>query len=81
MRLEPHPPYISPTAVEARHWGATYALYRVCASMFAMMKPDIIEHVVFASFAMAYSSIVFSLLVLAITGTNWLWSIKEFQTI
>jgi hypothetical protein len=49
--------------------------------MFAMMKPDIIEHVVFASFAMAYSSIVFSLLVLAITGTNWLWSIKEFQTI
>lgn len=29
VRLEPHPPYISPTALEARHWGATYALYRV----------------------------------------------------
>lgn len=26
VRLEPHPPYIRPTAIEARHWGATYAL-------------------------------------------------------
>ncbi|TCD63345.1 hypothetical protein EIP91_005646 [Steccherinum ochraceum] len=30
VRLEPHPPYISPSALEARHWGATYALYRFC---------------------------------------------------
>lgn len=29
VRLEPHPPYIVPSALEARHWGATYALYRV----------------------------------------------------
>jgi hypothetical protein len=29
VRLEPHPPYLLPSAVEARHWGATYALYRV----------------------------------------------------
>ncbi|KAF8910089.1 P-loop containing nucleoside triphosphate hydrolase protein [Gymnopilus junonius] len=28
VRMEPHPPYFRPTAVEARHWGATYALYR-----------------------------------------------------
>jgi len=31
VRLEPHPPYILPTALEARHWGATYALYCVRA--------------------------------------------------
>ncbi|KAG1757846.1 P-loop containing nucleoside triphosphate hydrolase protein [Suillus lakei] len=30
VRLEPHPPYLRPTALEARHWGATYALYRFC---------------------------------------------------
>jgi len=30
VRLEPHPPFLMPTALEARHWGATYALYRVC---------------------------------------------------
>ncbi|KAF9015717.1 P-loop containing nucleoside triphosphate hydrolase protein [Cyathus striatus] len=28
--MEPHPPYCRPTALEARHWGATYALYRFC---------------------------------------------------
>ncbi|PPQ64076.1 hypothetical protein CVT24_008889 [Panaeolus cyanescens] len=28
VRMEPHPPYCRPTAIEARHWGATYALYR-----------------------------------------------------
>jgi hypothetical protein len=33
VRLEPHPPRLSPTALEARHWGATYALYRVRTSM------------------------------------------------
>ncbi|KAG0702732.1 P-loop containing nucleoside triphosphate hydrolase protein [Suillus ampliporus] len=30
VRFEPHPPYLRPTALEARHWGATYALYRFC---------------------------------------------------
>ncbi|KAI0778819.1 P-loop containing nucleoside triphosphate hydrolase protein [Trametes elegans] len=30
VRLEPHPPYVVPSALEARHWGATYALYRFC---------------------------------------------------
>ncbi|KIM88927.1 hypothetical protein PILCRDRAFT_813926 [Piloderma croceum F 1598] len=30
VRLEPHPPYLRPTSLEARHWGATYALYRFC---------------------------------------------------
>jgi|SRR5712675_2423579 len=29
VRMEPHPPYICKSALEARHWGATYALYRV----------------------------------------------------
>jgi hypothetical protein len=27
--MEPHPPYTCKSALEARHWGATYALYRV----------------------------------------------------
>ncbi|KAF7303226.1 Dead deah box [Mycena kentingensis (nom. inval.)] len=30
VRMEPHPPYVCPTAIEARHWGATYALHRFC---------------------------------------------------
>ncbi|KAL0068598.1 putative ATP-dependent RNA helicase ucp12 [Marasmius tenuissimus] len=30
VRMEPHPPYVCPSALEARHWGATYALYRFC---------------------------------------------------
>ena len=29
VRMEPRPPYICKSALEARHWGATYALYRV----------------------------------------------------
>lgn len=33
VRLEPHPPYLRPTALEARHWGATYALYRFCNAL------------------------------------------------
>ncbi|KAF9074920.1 P-loop containing nucleoside triphosphate hydrolase protein [Rhodocollybia butyracea] len=28
VRLEPHPPYYRSSALEARHWGACYALYR-----------------------------------------------------
>ncbi|RDB29375.1 hypothetical protein Hypma_015909 [Hypsizygus marmoreus] len=30
IRLAPNPPYLRPTSLEARHWGATYALYRFC---------------------------------------------------
>ncbi|KZT42681.1 P-loop containing nucleoside triphosphate hydrolase protein [Sistotremastrum suecicum HHB10207 ss-3] len=33
VRLEPHPPYFRPSALEARHWGATYALYRICNNL------------------------------------------------
>ncbi|GLB35802.1 putative helicase associated domain (HA2) Add an annotation [Lyophyllum shimeji] len=33
IRLEPDQSYPSPTALEARHWGATYALYRFCNGM------------------------------------------------
>ncbi|TDL28076.1 P-loop containing nucleoside triphosphate hydrolase protein [Rickenella mellea] len=33
VRLEPHPPYFRSTSIEARHWGATYALHRVCSGM------------------------------------------------
>ena len=29
VRMEPRPAYTRPSAIEARHWGATYALYRV----------------------------------------------------
>lgn len=29
VRMEPRPPYVCKSALEARHWGATYALYRV----------------------------------------------------
>jgi ATP-dependent RNA helicase DHX57 len=44
VRMEPHPPYICKSALEARHWGATYALYRVrlllsLYSIFEPMKP------------------------------------------
>ncbi|TFK56866.1 P-loop containing nucleoside triphosphate hydrolase protein [Heliocybe sulcata] len=30
VRMEAFPPKVMPTALEARHWGATYALYRFC---------------------------------------------------
>ncbi|KXN88875.1 hypothetical protein AN958_06745 [Leucoagaricus sp. SymC.cos] len=30
VRLSPLQPYYRPSALEARHWGATYALYRFC---------------------------------------------------
>lgn len=33
--MEPHPLYLRPTALEARHWGATYALYRVRVDNFS----------------------------------------------
>lgn len=40
VRMEPHPPYLRPTALEARHWGATYALYRVRADKLFMDTPS-----------------------------------------
>ncbi|KAG5647688.1 hypothetical protein DXG03_008411 [Asterophora parasitica] len=30
IRMAPDQPYLSPTSLEARHWGATYALHRFC---------------------------------------------------
>ncbi|KAM6498647.1 P-loop containing nucleoside triphosphate hydrolase protein [Amanita muscaria] len=33
VRMEPRPAYTRPSAIEARHWGATYALYRFCNHM------------------------------------------------
>ena len=33
--MEPHSPYLRPTALEAKCWGATYALYRVRFHRFA----------------------------------------------
>ncbi|KAJ3802281.1 P-loop containing nucleoside triphosphate hydrolase protein [Lentinula aff. detonsa] len=33
VRFEPHPPYLCPSSLEARHWGATYALYRFSNSL------------------------------------------------
>lgn len=44
VRMEPHPPYVCKSALEARHWGATYALYRVrlllsLYSIFELVKP------------------------------------------
>ncbi|KAG6849981.1 hypothetical protein H0H93_002983 [Arthromyces matolae] len=30
VRFEPDQPHFCPTSLEARHWGATYALYRFC---------------------------------------------------
>ncbi|KAG5636596.1 hypothetical protein H0H81_007536 [Sphagnurus paluster] len=30
IKLVPEPEHLSPTALEARHWGATYALHRFC---------------------------------------------------
>ncbi|KAF8215940.1 P-loop containing nucleoside triphosphate hydrolase protein [Mycena galopus ATCC 62051] len=33
VRMEPHPPYTCPSPIEARHWGATYALYRICNNL------------------------------------------------
>ncbi|KAF5385346.1 hypothetical protein D9615_001206 [Tricholomella constricta] len=30
IRMAPDNPHLSPTPLEARHWGATYALYRFC---------------------------------------------------
>ncbi|KAJ3922223.1 P-loop containing nucleoside triphosphate hydrolase protein [Lentinula edodes] len=33
VRFEPHPPYFRPSPLEARHWGATYALYRFSNSL------------------------------------------------
>jgi ATP-dependent RNA helicase DHX57 len=32
--MQPNPPYYLPTAIEAKHWGATYALYRVRLTTF-----------------------------------------------
>jgi len=53
VRMEPQPPYYLPTAVEARHWGATYALYRV--RYFTQMLDGHSQFVEFDSFATGFS--------------------------
>jgi hypothetical protein len=57
-----------PTAVEARHWGATYALYRVCVCLFNVF-PYFFSNVA-SSFATGYNSIVSYLQARASTGMN-----------
>ena len=52
VRLEPHTPYTRPTPIEARHWGATYALYRVSPFLAAS---DVTSPNLFFSSAMAFS--------------------------
>lgn len=34
VRMQPSPPKYLPTAAEAKHWGATYALHRVRLTTF-----------------------------------------------
>lgn len=68
VRLEPHPPYLRPTAIEARHWGATYALYRVSVFFVILHMTSRIEHESPGSSVMDFSSIVYYHLDLVITG-------------
>lgn len=75
--MEPELPHLSPTSLEARHWGATYALYRVRASMFVYLsRTEFPEPINFISSAMAFNSILFFLQVLEITGMNWQSNIR-----
>ena len=67
VKLEPHPPYICPSALEARHWGATYALYRVCHYLPICLECTYVHAL--CSFAMEYSLTACCLLVRGITGT------------
>ena len=78
VRMEPHPPYICKSALEARHWGATYALYRVriLSSYFATQRREI-DRVFSTSFAMVSSSIVFFHPVLVSIGLSWQLNIRR----
>ena len=73
VRFESHPPYTRPTALEARHWGATYALYRVRDLCFLSASAARIglNHLYHISFAMECSSIAFYLPDLESIGLNW----------
>lgn len=70
VRLEPHPPYICPTAPEARHWGATYALYRVRLSLEVYRHWVDLECIIASSFAMGFVFNLFFRKDPAITGIN-----------
>ncbi|KAI0308348.1 P-loop containing nucleoside triphosphate hydrolase protein [Multifurca ochricompacta] len=49
-RMEPHPPYICKSALEARHWGATYALYRVRLLLVVLLNGTVKPTVTFYQF-------------------------------
>ena len=68
VRLEPHPPYVLPTALEARHWGATYALYRVSSLQYTSSIHSLF--IAACSSVTAFNSIEFFLPDLANTGTS-----------
>src|SRR5882762_1422587 len=78
VRMEPHPPYVCKSTMEARHWGATYALYRVrlllsLYSIFEPVKPMRLS----TSSATASNSIAFSLLDLVTTGSSLQLNIRR----
>ena len=72
VRFESHPPYTRSTALEARHWGATYALYRVRNLYFNSTSSTCIglNPSYPISFAMECSLIEFCLLDLGSIGWN-----------
>lgn len=74
-RLEPHPPYVLPSVLEARHWGATYALYRVSVSRFHGRKA-VADTSGLISSVTGFSSIEYFLLGLGSTGIRWLMSTR-----
>lgn len=54
VRMEPHPPFLMPSAIEARHWGATYALYRV-GSVFCNPEDRYLMYLISLSFATEFN--------------------------
>ncbi len=78
IRMEPYPPYTCKSALEARHWGATYALYRVrfLLSLYSTFEP-VNPIRLSTSSAMAFNSTLFSLLVLVIIGPSLQLNIRR----
>lgn len=68
VRLEPHPSKYLPSALEARHWGATYGLFRVRLTSFELMS--VITTIRTISFAMPFNSTESYHRVRASTGMN-----------
>lgn len=75
VRLEPHPPCVLPSALEARHWGATYALYRVSVLRFLGRKA-VADTSGLISSVMRSSSIECFHPDLGNTGRRWLLSTR-----